>query len=1640
MAIDFEALKAKAKKKDEATESVARADFAKAKQTVTVPQTKATPLMAALSTGKTDNVKTNSGTAYKPLTVPTSAQKMANLGINFKPTAQSQINTINGISNKTITPTPMVQDKQTDTDVERGFYALGGALAGDNANTVLGGLRYDLARGLGGVIGGGAGLVTQASGLVNQGLSALTSLGGTAPNAVSRWFDEGAKYALDRDVSGAMSAGIENSVEGKKNWPSNITGNLYETVGNIMTGKAAGGAISGFTKLAPEVASKLAMGLSAGGQGATNAYNEGATPQQAISFGNAVAGLEMATESMFGGVPGLGKGVFDDIIKGLKSSPTALKALVDMVGEGGEEVLSSFLTPYLQRILYNPEAKNATINELLTSFAYGAGLSGLMQAPSVIGSIGAKPSVSSSNTQYTAQTGANNVQKQTLTPNLNANIPNVNVQNNVSVPNTVQNAGQITPNIVKPTQNTPQQAAQATTSDVAPKLVQVPSQTVNAPKTQNNASEAKLDILSQPKTEVNSNSKEQKFVSSLSDGGKTVEPFDYNVYGDKIKNGEGQYASYKVSDGDKSYIIQIQGYTAGAYGKLMQVRIAEPDFWRNGAIATNTLSTLDEVSSWVNEVIDYEKSKAEPSTPAFPENSLGANVTKGMPQGTGAATQGFVPSTPYSVWSNNTENGQFHNVGENSARSVDLPKVNPQGERTMKTAATVMESQNTPDARVEEIQSSMVDGKMAYVPIANKSVAQKASEKIERDGWQIALNDWTSNVRNGKVSPDLVAEGATLLNNAGNAKECTKEAYINLLTDYANLVHSSGQALQAARILKTLTPESRLYAMQRSVQSMVDEYTSKNKGKTVEIKIDADLAEKYRNATTDEERDNVISEIQQDIADQVPSTMLDKWTALRYVNMLGNFKTQIRNVAGNATMMGVTKLKSEVASGLEHLVSAVSGGKFERTKSFGVSKELYSAAYADFKNVQKAALGEGKYSESNSTSDFERGINEKRTIFKVNGEWGTKDSSPVIAKGARSVTDVGMKVLEGYRKITNQAMEIGDVVFSRITYADALAGYLKAHNVTAKQVNSGNVDVALMDKARLYAIKEAQEATFRDENAFSKAVSNFDSKWSKGGKIISKGILPFRKTPANLAVRAEEYSPLGLINTVVKGVQVAKGAENVSGADVVNSLAKTLTGSGILMLGWALRSAGLLFGEEDDENQKAFDTLTGRQDYSIVLPNGTSFTVDWLTPASMPLFVGATLYDLAAENGLKSNDVESAITSVTDPIVQMSMMAGVNDALSNVKYSDNNLMQFALSSAANYLTQGVTNTLLGQVERTAEKNRMSTYTDPTSLVPSWMQRIGGKASAKTPGIDYNQGEYVDAWGRTQNNGATTGKIANNFLNPAYVSTINETALEKELQRLYDVTGESSVVPQRITDKSFKGVDGEYSMTPSEQVQFQKTRGQYAYKELNTLTKSSEYKSMTDEDKVKAVSDIYSAATLNAKQTVVEARGEMFVPSVDAGNKIEKYQSAGISQKQAYDFYKTVEALEPIDGEKEVSTYQKVQTIGQQGYTDTQAIALVGTLYTSSDKTSMLPYLTTSKHLLSLYLTNRDSEMISMTIPSKVTAKSVEYELTDKEKEVFKTTYANYFNSRVTNLTTAAQVKSLRDKAFDAAKSAVINGR
>lgn len=718
--------------------------------------------------------------------------------------------------------------------------------------------------------------------------------------------------------------------------------------------------------------------------------------------------------------------------------------------------------------------------------------------------------------------------------------------------------------------------------------------------------------------------------------------------------------------------------------------------------------------------------------------------------------------------------------GENPSRSAPVPNRGGDGRNVMRTARTAAEASVTPDSRVEQIEQAVIGGALGYDGVSNNDLVADVEADIVKYGWQESLKKWQRDVYEGKVSDRLVATGAVLLNNLGNSGVSATE-YTSLLIDYSALLNKAGKAVQSARILKRLTPEYRLFGIQKTIEALAEEY-----GNKYDFTLDESLVEEYRNAETAAQRDDVISKMQQSIAEQIPSTLLDKFTALRYVNMLGNFKTQVRNVLGNASMYVAAKSKNRNAAAIELAWNKLSKKGVERNHSLLVSRDLKRAAKEDFKNVQKIALGESKYQDSGIGSNLSE-IENRRTIFKNNGTWGTRGDSNPFAKAARKVTDIAWKVPEAYRKVTNWAMEQGDVIFSRATYADALGGWMKAHGITAEQWLNGEIDSVTMDKGRAFAIKESQEATFRDNNAFSSWVSRIGRRKDtpKAVKVLAEGTVPFRKTPANVAVRMEEYSPLGLINAAVIAVQAKKGKGNFTGNDVINSIAKSLTGSAILGLGYLLRKMGVLSGGDDEDDV---------QDYSLIIPGVGAFSLDWLSPIVAPLFMGVELCD-ALDGDLAWDEIDNVITSIAEPMLNMSMLSGVSDAIDNVKFSDNNLMQMAARAALGYLTQGLTNTLIGQIERTSEQYRQTTTPDKDSGIPTWLQREFGKASAKIPGFDIFQADYVDEWGRKQENGNIFLRALTSFVSPGYFDKAEDNSVVLEAIELAN-RGYSDAVPNK----------------------------------------------------------------------------------------------------------------------------------------------------------------------------------------------------------------------------------------------------
>lgn len=642
------------------------------------------------------------------------------------------------------------------------------------------------------------------------------------------------------------------------------------------------------------------------------------------------------------------------------------------------------------------------------------------------------------------------------------------------------------------------------------------------------------------------------------------------------------------------------------------------------------------------------------------------------------------------------------------------------------------------------------------------------------------------------------------------------------------------KALDAAK--KTVAEKygentSVMQALDEWMQSTLDyteAFTKEVTGQS-EIKVSEELIRKFLSQTDQDGRDAVMKEIYQDVANQVPATWKDKWDAWRYLSMLANPRTHVRNIVGNMGFQPVRFAKDRVAGAIEEGLSKA-GVKIERTKTAGTAwGKLWSEAWKDYSNVA-GILDGSKFADASSE------INDMRRIFR-------------------------MDLFEKARKANSDALSAEDAIFKRWTYADTLSSYLKANGVTAEQFASGDVDTKLMEKARDYAGREAMRATYNDRNAFSDKVTEV----ARSFGALGEAVMPFKRTPANILARGFEYSPLGLGKSIYDGLTQIKSGKK-SAAEVIDEAAAGLTGTALLTLGATLAAKGLVTGAGSDDNEDKWRDLLGHQDYALELPDGTSYTLDWLAPEALPFFMGVELMDAVGESGFSADSILTALKSVANPMLDMSMLQSLNDMIESVQYAESRPLPAIVSSAVvSYFTQAVP-TLLGQIERTGEDIRMSTYSDRNSKIPKDLQYALGRASARIPGWDYNQIPYIDAWGEEEETGDVFTRAIQNTLSPGYTSKVEMDEVEQELSRIAEKTGDTNVYPKRV-DRSFT-VSGETkNLTGEEYVKYAKTTGQTRKQAVGALIKNNGYKRLSDEEKAEAVQRAYEYANTKGKMAV-----------------------------------------------------------------------------------------------------------------------------------------------------------------------------
>ena len=795
--------------------------------------------------------------------------------------------------------------------------------------------------------------------------------------------------------------------------------------------------------------------------------------------------------------------------------------------------------------------------------------------------------------------------------------------------------------------------------------------------------------------------------------------------------------------------------------------------------------------------------------------------------------------------------------GEAPARDVEIPKQTNDQTRTRQYVRTAAEASQVPDSFINGITQDVMNDVYAYVPISNNEAMERAVSTVENMGLDKAIEQWNAAV-NGEHMPSKydVALGEYLLTLAGKNNDPALAS--KMIIELSTVATNAGQAVQAMSMLKRMTPEGQLMALQKVADRINRERPDSN------VKIPETIIDRVQrvNPRDTEAVDQIMHDGLVAIAELVPSTWLDKWNAWRYLAMLGNPRTHIRNIAGNAAFAPIVYTKDFLAGAIEGVVDAAS----KATGGQGIART-------------KTALSALPFSKRSEYLDFVREDFQKMKDV-INGGGG-KNPADVVRDNQKVFTSKLMQPVEKAGKRSSKLLEAEDLAFKKIHYERALMQYLAANKIDLSTVTEET-----LNRGRNYAIREAQKATFADASAFASALNRL-SRQHKAAQFLIEGNLPFKKTPVNILKRGVEYSPAGILDTVTRKAYQLKSGK-ISTAEFIDSLSAGLTGTGVMALGMWLASAGLLSGGLGDDKDDQFSKLQGEQEYALQIGD-TSYTIDWAAPAALPLFVGAEIVDLYRDS--KTGEVPlskllESLTNLSEPMVNMSMLQGVKEAIENVKFSNQEIPDIIFNSIASYMGQGVP-TLLGQIARTTDDTRRRNYVEQGSAFPS-LQMALQRNKSKIPGALHTQQPYVDAWGREETTGNIAERAFSNFLSPGYTSEKQTSSMEKELERLYEETGDAGVLPSSA-QKSITNQGEKYVLTAEEYTEYQRVMGKTSYELLSKLTGSSEYKKLTDEQRTDAVSEVYSYAKDLAKEEMLKSRGVKYEAS-------SKRQSMDVAKK------------------------------------------------------------------------------------------------------------------------------------------------
>jgi len=783
---------------------------------------------------------------------------------------------------------------------------------------------------------------------------------------------------------------------------------------------------------------------------------------------------------------------------------------------------------------------------------------------------------------------------------------------------------------------------------------------------------------------------------------------------------------------------------------------------------------------------------------------------------------------------------QSSTITNNLAQTPD-GQILKESERERGYITSIKESPDFSEQLKQEI------GDVTYDPKTNSILFEQATKRIDASFEEAKKFAYSNNTDEAVATRILIEKNLAKQfeqTTEKEAKSSIAKDFFDRIKENARLGTEAGRSVQAYNLLQKQTPEGFLRQVIRETELF-------NKKATTKVEITPEKFEKYLDKAIDvsrmpdgESKQIATKDFFEDFRKELPSPLWKRIVNFWKAGLLTGIKTSGLNIA-STFMGGVSEIIKDIpAVGLDMLI-ALKTGKRSRVFTLKGVRGSFSRGIKDGWKMVKTGV------------DPDIDIL-KQDIYKIN----YPDTR--IGQAMKSYTETIFNIIGAEDKSFFEAARTKSLASQ--AKVEIINNKLKFTDRKAKNDFIENFIKNPSDEALQLATEDAKIATYKNDTLLGKMAESAKGTAASFGAFpgaLVESVIPFSKTPAAFASLMIDYSPVGLVKTIISNI--GKGKFNQKA--FVEGIGRSITGTGVLAIGVALAKKGLITtGYPTDEKTRKEWELKGITPNSIKIGN-KYIPFAYLGPLGMVLAGGAYYQKGLEETGSPTAAALEASIGGLKAVTEQPFLTGIQNIMGALQAPDQK-GQAILDSYARSLFP-------------------TFFRDVATGIDPYQRDTKGIKNAflgSIPGLRQTLPERRDVLGQPLKRNRTA---LGQSISPLRASNIQDNPVYDEILRLKN---EGFDVRPGALDKKIQGI----RLNKDEFDQYQSVWGDIVVPVLEDIQNSQIYLEASDEEKSKMIDKIFTK--------VREKLREKVFPSI----VIEKYNLPNdIEPKIIYEIIKKI---------------------------------------------------------------------------------------------------------------------------------------